>query len=198
MAKKTMSALILFPDVTIPGISPSASTCILRVARTFDGVVEGSLRRRPYKCEDGLAAKQTRLISTALTWRITSALDCDEGGAIWPTTQLRAKGTTIAREDGFAHFVGRFTIVQPNPGGRDVPYFKGMLELIGRTGSHILLGERCNEQNHIEGWLVGRGLRSVRRSTLRAVIVAQGELTTGVIALSHTPTNKLVGTIARG
>jgi hypothetical protein len=187
-----------FPEVTIPGISPSARACIFRVARTFDGLIERSEKRRPYECGAGTAAKRTRLIATKLILKVTTKLDCDECWDVWPATQLRARGTTIARGDGFAHFVGKFTIVLPNPDGRDVPYFKGMLELVGRTGSHLTHGERCDEKNHIEGWLVGRGLRPVARSTLRAVIVANGDLSEGVGAVTNTAINKLVGTLMRG
>jgi hypothetical protein len=180
----------------IPGIAPGMESCILRVARTFDGVIESSPRGRPYACDHEGEATTYRL-TTRVTLRITLALECDECWSIWPATQLRASGTTSARDDGFAHFVGRFTIVRLTPGKRDVPYFKGVMELIARIGSHLKAGERCDAKNHLEGWLIGRGQRPLSRHVLRAVIVARGNLSEGTAAVSDTSVNKLVGTLIR-
>ena len=113
---------------------------------------EGSERTVSYTCGDGHEAKRTSRFPTSLTWRITTPLNCDESFSIWPSTQLTAKGITILREDNFAHFFGKFSIVKKNAGNPDVPYFKGIIELICRSGSHQILGEKCDEENHIEGW----------------------------------------------
>ena len=131
-----MPSIIPFPDVTIPGISSGMNYCIIRVDRTFDGVLEGSQRAATYHCGAGHEAKKTSRFPTTLTWRITAALECDESLSVWPSTQLGAKGITIVREDGFAHFVGQFSIVKKTQGQPDVAYFKGTLELIARSGSH--------------------------------------------------------------
>jgi hypothetical protein len=186
-----------FPDVSVPGIASGVNYCIFRVNRAFDGMFEGSQRASSYDCGGGQEAQKTVRFPTALTWRITTPLDCDEVASVWPSTLLSAKGTTIARDDGFAHFVGKFSIVKKNPGHPDVPYFKGLLELISRSGSHQQLGEACDEGEHLEGWLIGRGQRPVSRFTLRAVIVAKAKLSIGVGPFPDTSVNRITGTLIK-
>jgi hypothetical protein len=169
--------------------------CIFRVDRTFDGVFEGSEKAASYTCGTGSAGKETRRFSSTITWRITAALSCNESVSVFPVSQLTAKGTTIARNDGFAHFFGKFSIVKKEQGKPDVTYFQGTLELIGRSGSHQALGEACDQEEHIEGWLVGRGRRPVPKCTLRAVIVAKGQLTEGTHAFPDASINRLTGTV---
>jgi hypothetical protein len=183
-----------FPDVTIPVISPGVKYCLFRVNRTFDGVFEGS-QKPPYTCGTGHAAKQTRHFPSSMTWRITAALNCDESVSILPSSQLTAKGTTIARDDGFAHFIGKFSIVKKEQGKPDVTYFQGTLELISRSGSHQALGEACDEEGHVEGWLIGRGRRPVAKYTLRVVIVAKGKLSEGVNVFPDASVNRITGTL---
>lgn len=192
-----MSSPNPFQDVTIPGLSAGVNNCIIRVDRTFDGPFEGSQRASSFPCGTGHAAQNTSRFSSTITWRITAALDCDESLSVWPSTQLSAKGATIARDDGFAHFVGKFSIVKKSPGRPDVPYFKGTLELIGRSGSHQKLGEACDEEEHIEGWLTGRGQGPVSKFTLRAVIVAKGKLSTGVGVFPDASVNRIAGTLIK-
>ena len=192
-----MSSPKPFPEVTIPGIASGVNYCIFRVNRTFDGMFEGSQRASSYTCGTGPEAKKTSRFSSTTTWRITAALDCDESFAVWPTTLLTAKGITIAREDGFAHFVGTFSSVQKKTGQPDVPYFKGTLELIGRSGSHQKLGEACDEDGHIEGWIIGRGQRSVSKYILRAAIVAKGKLSIGVGPFPDASVNRITGTLIK-
>ena len=192
-----MSPVNPFPDIIIPGLSSGINYCLLRVDRTFDGTFEGSERATSYRCEAAHETKKTTRFSSTVTWRITAALTCDESFPIWPSTLLTAKGITIAREDGFAHFVGQFSIVKKQPGQKDIPYFKGTLELIARSGSHQSLGEACDEEDHIEGWLVGRGQRPVSKFTLRAVIVAKGKLAIGTNAFPDASINRLTGTLIK-
>ena len=78
---------------------PAGNLCIRRFGRTFDGVTESSDAVR-YKCR----TVATERLSTSVTFRITAALDCDDVGRLVPVTGLRAKGTTIRRQNGFAHF----------------------------------------------------------------------------------------------
>jgi len=184
-----------FPDVLIPGISPSVKYCIFRVNRAFDGVFEGSERATSYTCGTGSAAKETRRFPSSITWRITAALDCDESVSVLPTSQLTAKGATIARDDGFAHFIGKFSIVKKEQGKPDIAYFQGTMELIGRSGSHQALGEACDEEEHIEGWLIGRGRRPAPNYTLRVAIVAKGKLAEGVHAFPDASVNRITGTL---
>lgn len=186
-----------FPDVTIPGISSSVKYCIYRVDRTFDGMFEGSQRAVSYPCESGREVKETHRFPTSLTWRITAALNCDESFSVWPSTQLTAKGITILREDDFAYFFGKFNIVKKNPPNPDMPYFKGIIELICRSGSHQNLGEACDAREHVEGWLIGRGQRPVSKFTLRAVIVAKAQLSTGVGPFPDTSINRITGALIK-
>ncbi|HEX9670969.1 MAG TPA: hypothetical protein VGC93_15965 [Thermoanaerobaculia bacterium] len=185
-----------FPDLTIPGLASNVKYCIFRVDRTFDGMFEGA-KPVSYTCESGHEVGRTVRFPTTLTWRITAALQCDESLQFWPSTQLSAKGITIARDDGFAHFAGKFSIVKKNPPQPDVPYFRGILELICRSGSHQTLGEACDEKEHIEGWLIGKGQRPVSKFTLRAVIVAKGQLATGVGPFPDTSVNRITGTLIK-
>jgi hypothetical protein len=132
-----------------------------------------------------------------MTWRITAALECDESVSVLPASQLTAKGTTITREDGFAHFMGEFSIVKQEQDKPDVTYFQGTMELIGRSGSHQRLGEACDEEEHIEGWLIGRGQGPMPKYILRVVIVAKGKLSEGVIAFPDASVNRITGTMIK-
>lgn len=193
-----MSSPNPFPDVLIPGISSGVNYCIFRVDRTFDGVFEGAQRASSsYDCPSNTHVQKTTSFSSKMTWRITAALNCEESISVWPSTQLTAKGITIARNDGFAHFIGSFSIVKKQSGQPDVTYFKGPLELIGRSGSHQSLGEACDEDQHIEGWIIGRGQGPVRKYTLQAVIVAKGKLSIGVGAFPDALVNRLTGTLIK-
>ena len=109
---------------------PVGNLCIRRFGRTFDGVTESSDAVR-YKCR----TVATERLSTSVTFRITAALDCDDVGRLVPVTGLRAKGTTIRRKDGFAHFGGRAQIINASP-DPDLVLFSGTLDLIARIGSH--------------------------------------------------------------
>jgi hypothetical protein len=185
-----------FSDVTIPGLAAKVNYCLFRVDRTFDGVFDGA-KPSPYTCEGGGEAGRTVRFVTTFTWRITAALQCDESHAIWPSTQLTAKGVTIARADGFAHFMGQFRIVKKNPPQPDVLYFRGLLELICRNGSHQALGEACNERDHIEGWIVGIGARPIAKLTLRAAIVAKGQLAPAGGVFPDASVNRITGSLIK-
>ena len=90
------------------------------------------------------------------------------------------KGTTIARKDKVAH------------------YLVGTMELVGRIGSHQQLGEACDEDNRVEGWLVGRGEPPVAGYTLRAVIVAKAQLGIALMPFADTTINRITGTLIKG
>jgi hypothetical protein len=186
-----------FSSETIPGLASGVNYCILRVNRTFDGVYEGSQRGSAYSCEIPQLVKQERRFSASITWRITAPLVCDEVASLWPSTQLTAKGITIARLDGFAHFVGKCSIVQKTQGGGSIPFFKGVLELIGRSGSHQHLGENCDEEEHVEGWIIAAGQRSMAKYCLRVSVVASGNLSPGTHAFPLAAVNRLTGTLLK-
>ena len=167
-------------DINIPGIAPRVKYCILRVDRSFDGTMGGS-GEISYDCAGGNeAVKRTSRFSTILAWRTAIPQQgCDETSSIWPASLLQAKGTTIARDDGFAHFIGAFTLSRrEDPNRPAVTFFKGTLELIARSGSHRMFGdapgEACDERDHHEGWIVGRGVGPAADYTLRAVIAGKG------------------------
>src|SRR5262245_59948046 len=119
-----------FPDLIIPGISSGVKYCIFRVNRVFDGVFEGPTTVTPYPCGTGTTTKKTRTFVSTVTWRLTASSGCDESASILPSSQLTAKGSTILREDGFAHFIGNFKIVTKEPNKPDMTYFQGTLEVI--------------------------------------------------------------------
>lgn len=192
-----MSDLAPFPDAIIPGISPNGNYCIFRVNRVFDGMFEGPERAtRSYICGTEPENDTIRFPAT-ITWRITVPSDCDESVSILPISVLNAKGTTIVRNDGFAHFIGRFKIIAKQSGKADVTYFEGRMELIGRSGSHQKLGEDCNQDDHLEGWLIGRGRRPVPGYTLRVVIVGNGQLSLGIQVFPDASVNRLTGTLIK-
>jgi hypothetical protein len=91
--------------------------------------------------------------------------------------------------------MGSFRIIKKEQGKPDVTYFQGILDLIGRSGSHQALGESCREEEHIEGWLIGRGRRPVAKYILRVAIVAKGKLAEGVNAFPDAGVNRITGTL---
>lgn len=168
---------------------PAGNLCIRRFARTFDGVTE-SVDVERYECRP----RTTQRLSTAVTFRITAKADCDDVGQLLPVTGLRAKGTTIRRSDGFAHFAGRAQIINASP-DPDVVLFSGTLELIARIGSHVGLGEPCAPETHVEGWFTGRGNGDYAKLLLNVVLAGAGELATGTHAFPNVTQNRIIGTL---
>ena len=170
-------------------LHPAGNVCIRRFARTFDGVTEGSDAVR-YKCRTVVTERMT----TSITFRITAAMDCDDVGTLVPVTGLRAKGTTIRRADGFAHFAGRATIINASP-DPDVVLFKGTLDLIARIGSHPALGEPCAPEDHVEGWFTGRGAGRFEKMTLNVILAGGGQLASGTHAFPNAGLNRIIGSL---
>jgi hypothetical protein len=168
---------------------PTGKVCIRRFARTFDGLTEGIAAVR-YKCRPTTTERMT----TSITFRITAKLDCDDVGTLVPVTGLRAKGTTIRRADGFAHFAGRAQIINATP-EPDVVLFSGTLDLIARIGSHPALGEPCAPEDHVEGWFVGGGIGNFARMSLRVIFAGRGQLATGTHAFLDASKNRIIGTL---
>jgi hypothetical protein len=168
---------------------PLGNICIRRFARTFDGIIEG-LDAVRYKCR-GLA---TERMTTSVTFRISAKADCDDIGNLLPATGLRAKGTTIRRADGLAHFTGRARIIDagPDPG---IVLFSGTLNLIARTGSHPALGEPCAPEDHVEGWFTGRGKGGYSKMTLSLILTGGGQLAKGTHAFPDTSQNRIIGAL---
>ncbi len=168
---------------------PLGNVCIRRFARTFDGVAQGGDAVR-YKCR----AVATERMTTTITFRITAAMDCDDVGTLVPVTGLTAKGTTIRRADGFAHFAGRAQIINAAP-DPDVVLFSGTLDLIARIGSHPALGEPCAPEEHVEGWFTGRGKGLFAKMTMNLIVAGGGRLATGTHAFPNVSQNRIIGTL---
>jgi hypothetical protein len=168
---------------------PVGNVCIRRFARTFDGIIEGIDPVR-YKCR----AIATERIPTSVTFRISAKSDCDDTGTLVPVTGLRAKGTTIRRADGFAHFAGRAETIDARQ-DPDVVLFSGTLNLIARVGSHPALGEPCAPAEHVEGWFTGRGRGRYAKMTLSVILCGGGQLATGTHAFPDTSQNRIIGTL---
>lgn len=184
-----------FPDINIPWITSNTDYCIFRVNRSFDGTFEGSDPEAKYRCDEIGTAR----FNAELTWRITASPGCDESDKLLPSGFLSARGETFLRDDGFAHYLGRFTIVKKGFGLPDVPMFSGIVELIGRSGSHQALGEACDEKEHVEGWLIGRGIAGgpAEKYALRVAVVGQSTLEPGIHAFPNSAVNRLTGTLIR-
>ena len=164
--------------------------CLRRFARTFDGIVEaaGAIR---YKCQ----AKDTERMTTSVTFRITAKAECDDVGKLLGSgLGLRARGATIRRADGFAHFAGRAEIID-STGEPDVVLFNGNLELVARIGSHPSLGEACGPEQHVEGWFVGQGQGKLTKMTLRVIFTGKGDLAAGINPFPDASQNRVIGTL---
>lgn len=178
-----------FPPMTIPGIDHSFDLCLWRINKSFDGLLEGDLWRR-YECKNGL----TTVSKTTISFRVLSndgVENCDEDVPDVPANWfLEASGMTILRRDGLAHFTGR---VQLKDGALGPVLFDGTMELMARIGTHQALGEGCGEAEHIEGWIVARGVEKLDRYTLRAQVAGQATLPDGLAAVP--PLNRITGVI---
>ncbi|MGH2731837.1 MAG: hypothetical protein ACRDJG_02650 [Actinomycetota bacterium] len=161
-----------FPNVTIPGIPPAGDCCLWQLHKKAEGerrVKWGTT----YTCDTGKTHRgDTRVVLTLST----AGPPCDQDPDLIPDgSRLEAKGNTIQRvTDRFSHFFGRFIISDP----AGTILFRGIVELIDRIGTHHepFGGEECNEEGHVEGWLVGRGSSALPNHTIRALIVARASL----------------------
>ena len=97
---------------------------------------------------------------------------------------------TIHRRDGLAHFTGR---VQLKDGALGPVLFEGTMELMARIGTHQALGEGCGEAEHVEGWIVARGVEKLSGYSLRAQVAGQATLPDGLAAVP--PLNRITGVI---
>jgi hypothetical protein len=189
-----------FPNVTIPGLAQGTGVkyCIYRVYRHFEGHYgpKENARHPPrYTCRLRDTSQQTRRFASSFGGRVppSDTPGCEEALEVFPRSPLVATGTTIIRADGFSHFIGKFTFDKIEMGKVTGHYYRGTIELFGRIGSHVKLGEACDERLHHEGWLVGRGVRNLSQYTLRALIVAYGRQSEGdKISFIADPLNNVV------
>lgn len=175
-----------FPPVEIPGIPDTGDYCLWRVNKSFDGLLESEILS-VYGCRTG----ETKRSKTEISFRVLST-ECDEEvPGVPPSLFLHASGFTIHRRgDGLAHFTG---VVELKDGAAGPTVFKGTMELTARIGTHQALGEACNEIEHVEGWIVARGVGRLSIYTLRAMIAGKADLPNGLAA--QPPFNRITGVI---
>jgi hypothetical protein len=179
-----------FPPMEIPGIDYNRKLCMWRINKSFDGVLSGDLWRE-YECRTG----PTGISRTQIAFRVLSnggeEGTCDqEVHGIPPNMYLESFGMTIHRKDDLAHYSGR---VQLKDGALGPVLFEGTMELMARIGTHQALGERCDEEKHIEGWIVARGVDTLSNFTFRAMVAGEATLPNGLAATP--PLNRITGVI---
>ncbi len=179
----------------------AAKKCITRINRAWDGALTsvGIVEKdAEYTCGTLPATQITKRFPAKLAGRITVLTKCDESGHVLPakTSKLAATGEVVLRADGFAYFTGTFEISQLK-----TTYFTGTLELVFRSGSHEALGERCDEREHAEGWLVGRGQGPAARHILSAALVGKAAFVQAggkyIASFGIVPANRLAGTVVK-
>jgi hypothetical protein len=157
------------PNIMIAGVPTACDCCMSQFHKKAEGEREASLAK-PYTCDSGLTARGPTRIKLVLN---TFGPPCDQRPRLVPDgSVLAAKGQTIRREDGFAHFLGAFSLTGPT----GTLLFSGRIEVIDRIGTHHppFGPEVCNQPEHLEGWLVGKGQGELSSFTLRALLVAKG------------------------
>lgn len=163
------------PDVTIAGVPVAGNCCLTQIHKKAEGN-RSAVFGPPYPCDTGQTTRGDTQFRLKL---VTSGPPCDQNPPLIPDgSTLEVKGNTIRRADNFAHFFGTFVIRRPNNGPI---LFRGRMEALDRIGTHHppFGTEACNEQGHLEGWLVGRGSTLLPNHTLRALITARASLPTG-------------------
>ncbi len=179
-----------FPPVEIPGIPDTGEYCLFRFNKFFDGILMSELQSR-WGCTTG----ETGRSKTEISFRVYSnGRECDEAVPGVPENLfLHASGFTLHRSgNGHAHFTGK---VELKDGAVGPTIFEGTMELTARIGTHEALGEACNEFDHIEGWIVARGVGRLHVYTLRAMIAAKADLPNGLA--NEAPSNRITGVIVK-
>jgi len=162
------------PAVTIPGVPTTGSCCLWRIHKKAGGDRRVTWQV-PYATDKGPTARGSTVIRLTLT---SEGPPCDENPGLVPNNSvLQVRGYTLRRADSFAHLIGTFTL--SNPAGAVL--FSGTLEAMDRIGTHHAPfgGEQCDQQGHLEGWLVGKGAGPMAPFTLRALVVGRASLPTG-------------------
>jgi hypothetical protein len=180
----------MFPPVEIPGIPDTGEYCLWRFGKFFDGTLMGELQSI-WGCKMG----ETRRSKTEINFRVYSnGRECDEAVPGVPENLfLHASGFTLHRSgNGPAHFTGTVEL-KDGPAGPTI--FEGTMELTARIGTHESLGEACNEVDHVEGWIVARGVGRLYGYTLRTMIAAKADLPDGLAGVA--PANRMAGVIIK-
>jgi hypothetical protein len=156
-------------------------SCILRVDRMFEGFFQAR-ESRDFKCRTGRDVLELRRVRTEINWRFSTPVECDESAAIVsPFSVISARGVTIVRDDGFAHFRGRMVITDFFEDQPPARLFRGRVDVIGRIGSHQSLGEPCDPREHFEAWFTATGVGSLVGYRLRCIAAGTGTLPEGPV-----------------
>jgi hypothetical protein len=145
--------------------------CLIQIHKRFKQGQRTGAFRITYNCPLGTTSRGVAGVQIVLT---SAGQPCDEKPALIPNgSRLTVNsGGFFRRKDGLAHFCGPFTITM-----RNQVLYTGTLETLDRVGSHAGVPgvgdcERCNQEEHLEGWLTGAGTRLGGSRYLRALIVA--------------------------
>ena len=160
------------PMVEIPVLPNAGNCCLWQVHKIANG--DRTVQPVPGNICVG-APTQRGTVTVRFVDMISAGPPCDQRPELIPNgSDLKANGVVIRRADGLASFTGMFTITSP----ANVVLFDGRIELMDRVGTHHppLGPEPCNPENHVEGWLVGRGEGALANYCLRALYVATGSL----------------------
>lgn len=182
-----------FPDITIPGVPSTGNCCLTQLEKRVQGTRKVDFTGVPYACPTGGTQRGVMKVEMQL---VSPGGVCDPLLALIPNnSKLVATGHLIRRNDGFAHYIADFAIL--NPGGATL--FKGTMETIDRMGTHHLFFgcEQCNPVSHFEGWIVGRGTAAATANfAIRAMIVSRGTVPSPAV-VSTPMTGSLNGTFIK-
>lgn len=160
-----------FPDISIPGVPSTGNCCLTQLEKRVSGSRKIDFTGSSYACPTGATQRGVMRVDMQL---VSAGGVCDPLSALIPNnSKLVASGNVIRRNDGFAHYLADFAIL--NPAGATL--FKGTMETIDRIGTHHLFFncEQCNGPSHFEGWIVGRGTAPATANfAIRAMIVSRG------------------------
>jgi hypothetical protein len=171
--------MVPYPQTTIPTLPTTGNFCLWQVHKE---IKDGSLTPRlgpPYQCgaKKPYAVQRGNLKVTFEFY--TAGTPCDQAPDLIPNgSRLIASGVVFRRADGLVDFAsygrGRFAIMDPN----GLLLFTGFVELMIRIGTHQppFGQEHCEQENHMEGWLVGLGATKWEGMCLRALLVANAVL----------------------
>ena len=182
-----------FPDISIPGVPSTGDCCLTQLEKRVSGTRKLDPIGGPYACPTGATQRGAMKVEMQI---VSPGGVCDPLLALIPNnSKLVATGNLIRRNDGFAHYLADFAIL--NPAGATL--FKGTMETIDRIGTHHLFFncEQCNGPSHFEGWIVGRGTAAATANfAIRAMIVSRGTVPSPAV-MSTPMTGSLNGTFIK-
>jgi len=182
-----------FPDITVPGVPSTGNCCLTQLEKRVQGTRKVDFTGVPYACPTGGTQRGVMKVEMQI---VSPGGVCDPLLAVIPNnSKLVATGHLIRRNDGFAHYLADFAIL--NPAGTTL--FKGTMETIDRIGTHHLFFncEQCNSPSHFEGWIMGRGTAAVTANfAIRAMIVSRGTVPSPAV-MSTPMTGSLNGTLIK-